>query len=66
MYLGAGLALAGGALFYQAGALWLYTGAFFVFTHLFVVFYEEPTLRETFGNEYDAYCRAIRRWWPRR
>jgi protein-S-isoprenylcysteine O-methyltransferase Ste14 len=33
--------------------------------HLFVVFYEEPTLQEKFGADYDEYCRNVRRWWPR-
>jgi len=33
--------------------------------HLFVVFYEEPTLRSTFGVDYEEYCRHVRRWWPR-
>jgi len=33
--------------------------------HLFVVFYEEPTLRNKFGSEYEEYCRNVRRWWPR-
>jgi protein-S-isoprenylcysteine O-methyltransferase Ste14 len=33
--------------------------------HLFVVFYEEPTLRKKFGNDYEEYCRNVRRWWPR-
>ena len=33
--------------------------------HLFVVFYEEPTLRRKFGADYEAYCRNVRRWWPR-
>ena len=33
--------------------------------HLFVVFYEEPTLRKAFGEEYETYCRNVRRWWPR-
>ena len=64
MYLGAGLALAGAALFYEAGALWAYAGGFLVLTHLFVVLYEEPTLRRTFGEDYETYCRHVRRWWP--
>lgn len=33
--------------------------------HLFVMFYEEPTLRKTFGIDYENYCRNVRRWWPR-
>jgi len=32
---------------------------------LFVRAYEEPTLRKTFGTEYDEYCRHVRRWLPR-
>jgi len=32
--------------------------------HLFVVFYEEPTLRGKFGDDYIKYCRNVRRWWP--
>ena len=64
MYIGAGLALAGAALFYESLPLLGYTGFFFLATHLFVVWYEEPTLRRTFGQEYEAYCRQVRRWWP--
>jgi protein-S-isoprenylcysteine O-methyltransferase Ste14 len=33
--------------------------------HVFVLVYEEPTLRATFGAEYDAYCRRVPRWLPR-
>jgi protein-S-isoprenylcysteine O-methyltransferase Ste14 len=64
MYLGAGAALAGAALFYRSPALLAYAALFFVATHLFVVGYEEPVLRRTFGAEYDAYCRRVRRWRP--
>jgi protein-S-isoprenylcysteine O-methyltransferase Ste14 len=64
MYIGAGLALAGAALFYKSLPLLGYAGFFFLATHLFVVWYEEPTLRRTFGQEYEAYCRRVRRWWP--
>ena len=65
MYLGAGLALTGAALFYETSALWAYAGGFLLVTHLFVVLYEEPTLRQTFGEDYETYCRQVRRWWPR-
>lgn len=64
MYLGAGLALAGAALFYESWPLLGYAGLFLLATHFFVMWYEEPTLRRTFGAEYEAYCRQVRRWWP--
>ncbi|MBI1815880.1 MAG: hypothetical protein HYR72_12950 [Deltaproteobacteria bacterium] len=64
MYIGAGLALAGAALFYESLPLLGYAGLFILATHVFVMWYEEPTLRQTFGQEYEAYCRQVRRWWP--
>jgi protein-S-isoprenylcysteine O-methyltransferase Ste14 len=39
-------------------AVWL---AFF----LFVLIYEEPTLRRTFGAEYEEFCAHVPRWIPR-
>ena len=66
MYIGAGLAVVGAALFYQSSALLGYVGVLFLVTHLFVVAYEEPTLRRTFGRDYLAYCERTGRWWPRR
>jgi protein-S-isoprenylcysteine O-methyltransferase Ste14 len=65
MYLGAATALAGAALFFRSVALAGYVAAFLLMTHAFVVWYEEPTLRTTFGPEYERYCRQVRRWWPR-
>jgi protein-S-isoprenylcysteine O-methyltransferase Ste14 len=65
MYIGAGLALAGTALFYKSLSMLGYTALFFLVSHLFVLGYEEPTLRRTFGESYAAYCRRVGRWWPR-
>ena len=62
MYLGAALALAGAALFYETGALWAYAAGFLLLTHLLVVFYEEPTLRRTLGESCATYCRQVRRF----
>ena len=59
MLLGQGLVLASPAVLVYAAAIAL---AF----HLFVLLYEEPTLRRTYGAEYDAYCRRVPRWIPRR
>ena len=66
MYIGAGTTLAGAALYYESLSILFYTGLFFLVTHLFVVLYEEPRLRRTFGDDYEAYCRRVRRWIPRR
>ena len=65
MYLGAGVAIAGAALFYEAGVLLTYAGAFLLVMHLFVVLYEEPTLARLYGEEYAAYRATVRRWLPR-
>jgi protein-S-isoprenylcysteine O-methyltransferase Ste14 len=66
MYIGAGMSLAGAALYYESLSILIYAGLFFLITHLFVVLYEEPTLRRTFGDEYEAYCQRVRRWRPHR
>jgi len=47
-------------------AILLFTLPWLLFAHLFVILYEEPHLRATFGTAYDAYCRSVRRWLPRR
>ena len=65
MYLGAGVALGGAALYYRSLALAGYLLGFLAITHLFVIAYEEPTLRRLFGQEYEDYLRSVRRWLPR-
>ncbi len=64
MYIGAGAALAGAALFYQSAALVAFAAGFLVMAHLFVVFYEEPTLERTFGARYADYRNLVPRWTP--
>jgi protein-S-isoprenylcysteine O-methyltransferase Ste14 len=66
MYIAATLGLAGAAIFYGSLSLSIYTASFLFAAHLFVVVYEEPTLRKSFGAEYEAYCQRIRRWVPGR
>jgi protein-S-isoprenylcysteine O-methyltransferase Ste14 len=65
MYIGAGMTLAGAALYYESLSICIYSCLFFLTTHLFVVLYEEPTLRRTFGDEYEAYFGRVRRWIPK-
>jgi len=64
MYWGAALALGGAALFYQSVALFAYALLFLVVMHALVLGYEEPTLRGSFGSEYEEYCRRVSRWLP--
>jgi protein-S-isoprenylcysteine O-methyltransferase Ste14 len=64
MYHGAGLALIGAALFYESLSLLGYVVVFFVIVHFFIVLYEEPTLRRTFGDEYEQYYDKVKRWLP--
>lgn len=66
MALGVGGALIGVAVYYESWAFLGYTCLFFVIIHLLVTVYEEPTLRETFGDDYLAYCDRVGRWWPKR
>jgi protein-S-isoprenylcysteine O-methyltransferase Ste14 len=58
MLVGQGLVLASPAVLVYAALIAL---AF----HAFVLLYEEPTLRRTYGADYDAYCRRVPRWIPR-
>ena len=55
MYIGAGLALTGAALFYQSIPLLGYAGVFLLITHAFVMVYKEPALRRAFDGDYEAY-----------
>lgn len=65
MYLGAFTVLLGFGLFERSPALLLFTLPWLLLAHLFVILYEEPHLRSTFGETYEEYCRAVRRWLPR-
>lgn len=56
--LGQGLILGNISLLVYAALVWL-------LFHLFVLVYEEPTLRASFGPEYEAFCAAVPRWIPR-
>lgn len=42
-----------------------YAACAWLIVHLFVIGYEEPTLRKTFGAEYQTFCSHVPRWIPR-
>jgi protein-S-isoprenylcysteine O-methyltransferase Ste14 len=55
----------GQAVLFGDWRLLLYGALVFVAFHIFVLAYEEPTLRESFGAEYETYCANVARWLPR-
>ena len=59
-----GLILGQGLLFGDVRIL-RYGAIVWLAFHLFVFVYEEPTLRGTFGAEYQAFCDNVPRWIPR-
>lgn len=65
MYVGVVAAILGQALIFASPGLLIYAVIIWVAFNIFVAGYEEPTLRETFGDEYDEFCRNVRRWIPR-
>jgi protein-S-isoprenylcysteine O-methyltransferase Ste14 len=66
MYLAVLSVVAGQALVVGAPRVLGWAALLWLGFHLFVVGYEEPTLRRTFGAEYDAFRASVPRWIPRR
>ena len=66
MYFGVLFVILGWAALYHSFAVLVYTLLVWGLFHLFVLFIEEPALRRLFGEEYEAYCRRVRRWAPGR
>jgi protein-S-isoprenylcysteine O-methyltransferase Ste14 len=65
MYLAVVLAILGQAMIFGNVSLVAYGTLVWLICHVFVLAYEEPTLRRTFGSEYDAFCVNVPRWIPR-
>jgi protein-S-isoprenylcysteine O-methyltransferase Ste14 len=65
MYLAVLALVVGQALALGRLELLLYAAALAVAFVAFVAWYEEPTLRRRFGDEYEAYRRSVPAWWPR-
>jgi protein-S-isoprenylcysteine O-methyltransferase Ste14 len=65
MYLGVLIVILGWAALFKQPALLIYALGVGVLLHLFVILYEEPHLRQLFGDDYALYCQAVRRWLPR-
>jgi protein-S-isoprenylcysteine O-methyltransferase Ste14 len=66
MYLAVAATIVGQALVLGQLVLLVYAAVFGVAVFAFVRWYEEPTLRRQFGDQYEEYQRAVPGWWPRR
>jgi protein-S-isoprenylcysteine O-methyltransferase Ste14 len=51
-------------LFGDLRLLW-YGALLWLFFHVWVLIYEEPTLKETFGTEFESFRTNVPRWIPR-
>ncbi len=65
MYIGVGLIIGGQAWLFHSWHTVIYLACFGLIVHLFVLFYEEPTLRRQFGEEYERYRAQVPRWIPK-
>jgi protein-S-isoprenylcysteine O-methyltransferase Ste14 len=65
MYVAVAATIVGQAALLGRPALLLYAAAFMATVAAFVHLYEEPVLSRRFGEEYEAYRRAVPAWWPR-
>jgi protein-S-isoprenylcysteine O-methyltransferase Ste14 len=65
MYIAVVMTILGQGLIFGNVSLMEYGAIVWLLFHLFVLIYEEPTLRATFGSEYDSFCAEVPRWIPR-
>jgi protein-S-isoprenylcysteine O-methyltransferase Ste14 len=62
MYLAVEMTILGQGLLLGNVTLVEYGALVWLLFHLFVLIYEEPTLRTSFGSEYESFCGAVPRW----
>jgi protein-S-isoprenylcysteine O-methyltransferase Ste14 len=65
MYLAVIATIVGQAAILGRAALLAYAAIVWVTVATFVRVYEEPALATRYGEEYAAYRRGVRAWWPR-
>ena len=66
MYVAVAATIIGQALILGRPGLLAYAAIVVAAVVTFVRVYEEPTLAERYGEQYDDYRRAVPGWWPRR
>jgi protein-S-isoprenylcysteine O-methyltransferase Ste14 len=65
MYVAVGAIILGQAVIFTSLGVLAWLVVFAIAVVSFVTAYEEPTLRQTHGEAYDAYRAAVPGWWPR-
>src|SRR5437763_16395801 len=67
MYVGLGVVLLGEGLTFPrlTITMLIVIACLWCATTLFILGFEEPVLREKFGDDYIDYCKQVRRWIPR-
>jgi protein-S-isoprenylcysteine O-methyltransferase Ste14 len=65
MYVAVVAVILGQALLFGDVRVFEYALCAWLVAHLFVLSYEEPTLRKTFGAEYESFRANVPRWIPR-
>jgi protein-S-isoprenylcysteine O-methyltransferase Ste14 len=65
MYIAVVSVIFGQSLLFGDVRLLIYGALFWLGCHLFVISYEEPTLEQTFGAQYDSFRANVPRWIPR-
>jgi protein-S-isoprenylcysteine O-methyltransferase Ste14 len=62
MYLGSIVMGIGAALLDGTWLMWLVPVVLFLLQNFVIIPFEERSMRQTFGAEYEAYCARVRRW----
>jgi protein-S-isoprenylcysteine O-methyltransferase Ste14 len=64
-YIGGLLINLGEGLILESALVFVFAAFMFAIFHFFVIYYEEPKLKEMFGESYDEYLNTVPRWFPR-
>jgi protein-S-isoprenylcysteine O-methyltransferase Ste14 len=65
IYIAVVAVILGQAVLFADWRLLGYGALVWLFFHVVVIAFEEPTLRQSFGAEYESYCANVPRWLPR-
>lgn len=65
MYIAVVSLVLGQGFFFGSIPVLEYGAAVWVGFHFFVLLYEEPTLRSSYGHDYQDFCQHVPRWIPR-